>query len=291
MHDIYPIIKQVLMPPSLILVLLLAGFLLSLAGKRLPGKLLLAVGIVLYYGLSTGPTADRLLRPLECRYQPLAPERLPELGTLVVLGGGAARTPCAPSSARLTRESSSRIVHAVQLYHRMDKPRIIVVGDGGEPFPRVSEAELMRDLLIALGVPPDYVRSEGGSGSTFENARAVQRLRLQRPLILVTSARQMPRAMSVFAALDMEPLAAPCDFHQSDAVDDPRRFLPSARSLVDSTGAVYEYLGTWWYELTGIVSRTPKPEDEPRQMKAAARKASVPDLSRLPMAGGGSCAT
>ena len=58
------LVKQALLPPTVILLLLLAGFLLGRGGWRRVGMTVLALGIVLYTGLSLRPTAHLLLRPL-----------------------------------------------------------------------------------------------------------------------------------------------------------------------------------------------------------------------------------
>jgi uncharacterized SAM-binding protein YcdF (DUF218 family) len=132
----------------------------------------------------------------------------------------------------------------------MDKPTIVISGGSGNPFIKVSEAVLMRELLLDLGIPAKRIIVEGKSRDTYENGRAIQQLRLNRQLILITSAAHMGRALRVFQALGMRPLSAPCDYRAGLSGADPLRFFPSAGSLSTSSAALYEYLGTWWYDLT-----------------------------------------
>ena len=61
----------------------------------------------------------------------------------------------------------------------------------------------------------------------------------------------MYRALRVFKRLNMTPLPAPCDYRARWNADDPLRFLPSEGALAVSTAAIYEYVGTLWYRLTG----------------------------------------
>lgn len=248
---LYQILKCLILPPGSIFILLLVGFVLSMLRFRRLGRVVLGLGILLLYLLSISPTGDLLLGSLESRYPPLSPERLPRLGTLVVLGGGASATTYLPVSSRLTQNSTKRLLEAVRLYRLMDQPRIVISGGSGNPFVKVSEAALMRELLLDLGIPKRRILIEGESQNTFENAKAVQKLRLQQPLLLITSASHMARALKVFQALGMSPLPAPCDFRTGWSADDPLRFLPSSGALATSTAAIYEYLGTWWYGLTG----------------------------------------
>ena len=251
MTALYQIIKRLILPPGFIFVILLVGFGFSLWRFRRVGRVMLAVGILFLYLLSIPPTADLLLEPLESRHRTLTPERLPRMGTLVVLTGGASATGHLPVSSRLSSSSSKRILEAVRLYHLMDQPKIVISGGSGNPFVEVSESLLMRELLLNLRIPEKRIVTEGASKNTFENAKGIQRLRLKPPLILITSASHMNRALRVFKGLGMNPLPAPCDFKARWSVHDPLQFLPSEGALATSTAAIYEYIGTIWYRLTG----------------------------------------
>lgn len=251
MIALYAILKRLILPPTLLILLLMVGFTFSFLRFRRLGRVILAFSIVVFYVLSISPTGDLLLGSLESRYPVLSPERLPRVGTLVVLGGGASGTTHLPISSRLTQSSTKRLLEAVRLYHLMDRPKIVISGGSGNPFVKVSEAALMRELLLDLGIPRRRILIEGESRNTFENGKAVQRMRLNKPLVLITSASHMARSLQVFEALGMSPLPAPCDFKARWSAEDPLRFLPSTGALTVSTAAIYEYLGTWWYGLTG----------------------------------------
>jgi uncharacterized SAM-binding protein YcdF (DUF218 family) len=175
------------------------------------------------------------------------------MGTLVVLSGGASATIDLPLSSRLTSSSTKRVLEAARLYGLMDQPTIVISGGSGNPFVEVSEAALMRELLLNLRIPDRRIVTEGQSSNTFENARGVKRLTLKPPLILVTSASHMDRALRVFKGLEMTPLPAPCDYKGRWSIDDPWRFLPSEGALSVSTSAIYEYVGLFWYRLTGKI--------------------------------------
>ena len=253
MTFLYQILKRLVLPPGFILVLLLVGFGLSSWRLRRLGRAVLALGISFLYLLSIAPTADLLVGPLESRYQQLSPERVPRMGTLVVLSGGASATSDLPLSSRLTPSSTKRVLEAVRLYDLMDQPTIVISGGSGNPFVEVSEAALMRELLLHLRIPDRRIVMEGTSSNTSENAAGVKRLPLKPPLILITSASHMDRALKVFKGLGMTPLPAPCDYQARWSVDDPLRFLPSEGALAVSTAAIYEYMGTFWYRLTGKI--------------------------------------
>ncbi|HVO83637.1 MAG TPA: YdcF family protein [Syntrophobacteria bacterium] len=253
MFSVFYLIKYAALPPNLILLLLLVGFFLCLTRRRPSGFVCLGIGILLYGCLSLGTTARYLVGPLESAYRPLGRDRLPQQGTLVVLGGGVSPLEDFPASDRLGRASFRRAVEAVRLYHLMGGPEICVSGGPGNPFSPVAEAPVLRDFLIGVGIPEDKIILETRSRTTFENVEQLLAMPLKRPLIVVTSARHMSRALRVFSAFGETPIPAPCDFHPLGRPGDPLSYLPSAEAFSASTSALYEYLGIAWYRLLGRI--------------------------------------
>jgi uncharacterized SAM-binding protein YcdF (DUF218 family) len=249
MFTLIYLVRQAVLPPTVILLLLLAGFLLGRGSRRRVGMAVLALGIVLYTGLSLRPTAHLLLAPLEAPYPPLAPDKVPHQGTIVVLGGGIWSRTDLPAASQLSRTSVRRLAEAVRIYHLMGEAEIVVSGGKGNPFLPLAEAPVMRDFLVSLGIAEGKIIVEADSRTTFENVERLRNLPLRRPLILVTSASHMLRALGVFNALGEEPLPAPCDRRGLWEAHDPSSYLPSAEALGASTSAVYEYLGLAWYRL------------------------------------------
>ena len=98
MATLYQLHKRLILPPGFLILLLVVGFTFSFLKFRRLGRVMLAVGILFLYLLSISPTADLLLTPLESKYTPLNPKRLPRTGTLVVLSGGASATDYLPVS-------------------------------------------------------------------------------------------------------------------------------------------------------------------------------------------------
>jgi uncharacterized SAM-binding protein YcdF (DUF218 family) len=253
--------KQATLPPTLILILLLVGLFLSLTRRRRSGLVFLGLGIVLYGCLSMGSTARILVRPLESAYPPLGHGRLPSQGTLIVLGGGVSPLVDLPAADRLGRASLRRALEAVRLYHLMSGPEILVCGGPGNPFSPVAEAPVLREFLVGVGIPEDKIVVESESRTTFENVERLLTMPLKRPLILVTSARHMYRALKVFSAFGEAPTPAPCDFHPLGRPGDLLLYLPSAEALSTSTSALYEYLGVAWYRLSGRFSSVHRTEN------------------------------
>ena len=97
-------------------------------------------------------------------------------------------------SAGLTR----RVDVGVRLFRAGAAPLLLVAGGGAGPVP---EAEIMRRMALARGVPEAALLVEPGSGDTVGNARESARLlysRGGRSVLLVTDRVHLPRAALLF---------------------------------------------------------------------------------------------
>ena len=104
-------------------------------------------------------------------------------------------------SERLRR----RVTLAVELYRAGAAPVMVLSGGGAGP---VAEAEIMRDLALAVGVPETALLCEPDSRNTVENALNTARLLREHGLarvILVSDRTHLPRAALLFrlAGLDV----------------------------------------------------------------------------------------
>lgn len=93
----------------------------------------------------------------------------------------------------------NRVLQAVRLWERGVAPRLLV--SGGKPRAGITEAEKMRDLAIAAGVPPECVVLETAATTSQENAIYAARIMLKRrwrTALVVTDAHHILYAMPVF---------------------------------------------------------------------------------------------
>lgn len=116
----------------------------------------------------------------------------PELA--VVLGGGT------DPAGTLAPASVARAHRAAQLAH--ERPELAIIASGGPPAAARSEAELMRDVMVARGVAPARIAVEDESADTLDNAVLVSARYLRelepRPLYVVTSPFHLERATETF---------------------------------------------------------------------------------------------
>jgi uncharacterized SAM-binding protein YcdF (DUF218 family) len=238
------IVTQLVLPPSSMVLGVLAGAALAVAGLRKTGIAVATLAIVEIAVLSFPPTGEWLIRLLEDRAEAAATRAAPCCyDAIVVLGGGIvpAMPPLRPDPH--LDASADRVWHAARLYKRGVAPTIIVSGGPVNPASR-PEAGAMRDFLIDLGVPPTAIVMEGKARNTIENIRNVRAIVHDGRVALVTSAFHMPRALKIAAVLHLDAAAFPTDFR---ALPRPRSRwegvgIPTVESLDIATTALRELL-------------------------------------------------
>ncbi len=254
------IISPLFYPLTLCLILMICGlFLLWFTKRQKSGKILVSVGVIFMAALSYGTISDSLLRPLERTFPPFQMEKLPDpvpfeqkVKWIVVLGGGHASDPGLPVTSQISFESLARLTEAVRLYRSLPGTKLIL--SGGAVFDPVSNARIYFKTARIMDVPAwDLVLSEQAR-DTEEEARLIEKTVGKDPLILVTSAFHMPRAMALFKKRGMDPIPAPAaHLVKEQPYRAPGDFFPSAVDLQKAQMAVHEYLGIAWSKLRGRI--------------------------------------
>lgn len=208
---------------------------------------------LLFYAISTPYLSAALMRHLEAAY-PL-PEH-PSGDVIVLLGGGAMKgTPDMDGDGGLTEGSSTRLLAAARLYHRLHVPILFTGGKVLEDG--ASEAEIARRYLLGLGVPERDILLETKSRTTGENAiytaAMLQEFGFANPL-LVTSAFHMKRSVVNFENNGVSVTPFPVGFRASRR---PRElhyiwFGPEAYALDDTVCVMREELRCFVTKMTGF---------------------------------------
>lgn len=109
------------------------------------------------------------------------------------------------ASGRPSPSLRRRLEHGVAVWRETGAAMLVPSGGLGEA--PISEAEAMRRMAVALGVPDDRIVLEDRSTSTLEHAvelaRLADRLGWGR-LLLVTDRYHLPRALFLFRRLGLE---------------------------------------------------------------------------------------
>lgn len=246
------IIQTLLLPPGLMILLMLAGYLLA---KRMPrtGKFVLFSGFGLLVLASLPIVANFNLRLLEGDTA-LSPAELaqPSAEAIVILCGG--RNFQAPEYNGNDTLSSYPLMRARYgaYLHRQTRLPILVTGGNVYTTTTTSEAELMRQALVEdFHVPVRWI--ETNSRNTWENALFSQSILKQTKvsrIYLVTTAAHIPRAKMAFEAMGLNVIAAPTDFMgQRGEAPGIMDFFPSAKAFRSHYFFMHEILGILWYQL------------------------------------------
>ena len=171
---------------------------------------------------------------------------------IVVLSGGWFRRVDAGYEVQMGSNSWEHSWAAVALWRRIGGTLIF----SGAPLPDGSDsvAQHMAEAALQWGVPKERVMVETKSRNTFENLSFThQQFRLgsdARPLVLVTSALHLPRAVAIARHLGLAVIPYPCNFRAERRLH-WRMWLPGNDGLANIEGALHEWFGLLTYRLRG----------------------------------------
>jgi|GEM_PF-980421 len=193
-------------------------------------KIFLFLAITIYI-LSCEFVASSILKLFEVK------ENLGNFDVIVVPGGG-------KSGNLLSQASYSRILKAYMMWKESGK-KIVVSGGkfGGEK----TEAELMKDYLVEMGIPENEIIVEAESRNTIENAKNVSRI-LEKmgieSMLIVTSYTHMKRCYTAFRKFfDSQIYIVKSDYPLDPDKSIVFKFLPSISALTAFASMFHEALG------------------------------------------------
>ncbi len=218
-------------------------------GKRL--ALVCAVGLLL---LTLSPLPALMLRPLEDRFPSQSAIMTPPK-EIIVLGGATEEGISVLRGQVALNDAAERMTEAVVLARLYPQAKLVFSGGSANMIhTSVKEAEIAHKLWSELGVPESQMIFEDQSRNTYENAAFTQALvhpQRDERWLLVTSAFHMPRAMGIFRALGMNPIAFPVDYRTYGTVEDLRPPGDSSLAMHNAETAVREWIGLLAYRLGG----------------------------------------
>ena len=234
-----PVLKVLVLPPTCLVLLALAGLVASRWRPRI-GHAIAFVATLALFALSLPVVALWLT-------DRLAPPPAFDIGAaknsqaIVVLAGGARRYAAEYHGDTLSPLSLERIRYAAIVARATGLPVLV---SGGAPQGGVPEAALMHAALEQeFGVPVRWVETQ--SRNTHENAvlsTATLRAAKITRVVLVTHAFDMRRATAEFAAQGINVVPAATGLTTPHGVS-WRDFVPQFDAFSASYYAVYEILG------------------------------------------------
>lgn len=207
--------------------------------------------------------ASSLTRSLEQQYS--APQTIPQVEIIVVLGGGT-ESFGPPRQGVELNGAGDRLLQAARLYREGAASKILLSGGnitwlGNRPS---TPAEEMQEIMLFLGVPQDALVLQTKSQNTYEDAlysAEILRANGIDRILLVTSAAHMPRSVALFEHQGFEVIPVPADYAVPDyAWEDLWRgsigsqlinLIPNSGALNQTTSSLKEYIGLLVYWLRG----------------------------------------
>lgn len=227
-------------PSNLLLLLLAAGALALLLGRRRLASWLLYPAILAFLLLGLFPVGEWLILPLENRFPTLA-EPPDEVDGIVVLGGAVDLSVAESRGIVAFHANAERDITMVELARRYPDARLIYTGNSNWP-PFVRRHGLAERVIF-----------EDQARNTYENAVFSKRLASPVPgerWLLVTSASHMPRSVGVFRQVGWPVIPYPVDYETEGELE--ILVTPDvARRWTDFDRAVKAWIGLFAYWLTG----------------------------------------
>lgn len=226
-----------------------AGILLALRTAPKARALLIILGIGQLLFFATPWTAEALNEGLDTKARQLQAQNKGEPYAAIFLLGG--MIDYDPTTQTVNFGNSvDRILYAAELYHLGLSKRIIVSGGNevADRYPNaLTQAHLMKDALLKLGIPADAIILEPKALTTRQHMPLVKALmqaqNIQGRLAIVTSASHMPRAIMNARANLVDADAYPTDWTIPPSAETPiNRWLPTAKSLRNSELALKEWI-------------------------------------------------
>ena len=254
------IIAAFLYPLPLSLLLSFLGlYLLWFTTKQRVGKIVVSVGLAILTLFSYSIITNRLLRPLERKYDTFEiesssvvseTENKSVIKFVVVLGGGHTSDPALPLLSQMSIHPVVRLMEGIRIYRKFPGSRLLLSGGGA--FDPISEAEVMARVAREMGVPERDIILESKSKDTRDEALFIKPMVGNEPFVLVTTASHIPRSMALFRKLGMNPIASPVGHSIKDRQGlRLNSFFPSTGSIKNAELAIHEYLGMAWAKLRG----------------------------------------
>ncbi len=232
--------------------LLLYG-LLSAHAKRKKASFLAALMILL---TCSNPLLTNLVMA-NLEWSPVSKDEIPLIRTGVVLGGMVEFK--RQSDLLHLNASAERIEEAINMYHEGIIGRILLSGGSGSLLnPDERESEVLKSFILTRGVANSDLILDPNSRNTYQNAVESKRLLdsmqvAEEPVLLITSAFHMRRAIRCFDRQGIHSVPFPVDY-KSDALDwSPAWMVPSAESIIFWQIILKEYAGTLAYKMTGYL--------------------------------------
>lgn len=179
-----------------------------------------SLGALWFLGIWCSPFTGWLIENLEENYRTFGEDIISkDVDTLYImaLGAGHCCDPALPPNQQLSNSELQRSIEAVRIYHllKQSKAKVVFIGSGRQSAnSSCSQASAITRTALLLGVAPADTAMLIHTTDTETEAKGfAQRFGTHHPVIVVTHAHHLPRALAWFKAEGLRAIPAPAHFY------------------------------------------------------------------------------
>lgn len=238
-------------PFNIFWLLLLITFGIWLLRKKRLFRWLAISTLAWFLIISTPLLPSTILNSLEDRYEPLYAEELNDPESeyhIIVLGGGHGFDDRLPANSLLSDNARGRLTEAIRLHQQLPKSKLVLSGFSSSG--RTTQAEMLQKSALLLGIDQVETIIQKEPGNTYEEAKIyAENYANTHPVILVTNAAHMSRAVIAFRKHHVNPIPSPTNYRLKGGWKRKWFGLPSIRNIENMQTGINEYVGILWYRL------------------------------------------
>ncbi|MFD2202442.1 YdcF family protein [Shivajiella indica] len=243
------------MPLTLIIILLIAGFFWS---NKANGRKIILTGIIFLLIFSNQFFSNWAMNQWEPGFKAFS--QLPKYEVGIVLTG-VTNLSKTVYDRTFFNKGADRATQAVQLYKMGIIKKILISGGQGlNPSNPNTEAELLRDFMLIAGVDQKDILIEKQAKNTYQNAVLSKETLTEHDYssgqkhLLITSAFHMKRAKGCFDKVGLNTDTFPVDYYSEDTkFDIPTLLYPDPQAMLLWHKLFKEWIGIVTYKLAGYI--------------------------------------
>jgi uncharacterized SAM-binding protein YcdF (DUF218 family) len=247
------VLSLLINPIPFLYILLLSSLIFRISGRMKVSKLILWFAAIWFVAVSTRFIPVAMTRSLENRYSQIDEDKIRAAGpnpNIIVLGGGHSDERGLAPNNQLSTQALARLVEGIRIQKLSPRGRLILSGYKGRS--ELPQALVLYRTALILGADSASTEMQKDPANTRMEAESYASRHRDEPLIIVTSAAHMHRAMILFRKMGVNAIAAPADFLIKDGTrKNPYRFMPSSSYISMMQSAIHEYVGILWEKMGG----------------------------------------
>ena len=241
-------------PVALLYLLFIVGFILLKLNWKRTGKIFLGITVIWLIIITTPFLPVLMINSLEGKYSQISDSCISNIhgpADIIILGGGHSDNKSLSPNNQLSATALCRLVEGIRIHRLIPDSRLVLSGYKGRS--ELPQALVQYRTAIILGIDTGSMAMQATPTNTRMEAEVYSRNSgAKNNLILVTSARHMPRAMMLFQNYGINPIAAPSDFIlKNETHNNPLEWLPSSDNITKMKMAIHEYVGIIWARAGG----------------------------------------